>query len=211
MSELKELPPEFMEKIVSEILELSPGLHPITAIIMAGDVESRDRADQMVKDGADPYKAAQMVGSFARFDWIVERFYAGELHPVRFLKKICELWRGSDPDDTNMVFLQVWKGAFSQNGKKYLRDGIALPRNKTITVYRGQLPNDTKMGIAWSTNRLVALKFALGAGVRVPVDNGVILSGKVKRSDILAYITGRNEFEVIVDPQKVMELGREDV
>ena len=40
---------------------------------------------------------------------------------------------------------------------------------------------------------------------------GVVISGTVKTADVLAYITERNEAEIVVDPSHVELLSEESV
>ena len=104
-----------------------------------------------------------------------------------------------DPDDTDGRYLRLWKSAWVANGRHYIRDGRSLPRSgRLLTVYRGQMPED-KFGIAWTTDPKIAQVFANGAGARVP-QNGTVFMAHVHRDHVYAYLTGRGESEVILDP-----------
>jgi hypothetical protein len=118
-----------------------------------------------------------------------------------FLGECASLWRGADPDDTDPENLEVWRRLYRLNGSHYIRDGRPLPAGQYVTVYRGGAPLEP--GIAWSTDPKIARKFANGAGLRVRT-HGEVIRGEVHRKHVLAYITGRGEAEVIVDPKYVV-------
>jgi len=104
------------------------------------------------------------------------------------------VWVDAEPDDTE----PRWRTLFCQASKAgRLEDGAPLPEGETLTVYRGQSPED-ELGLAWTldpaTARFFARRFHAG---------GSILAGSVARSDVLAYLTGRGEQEIDVDPRKV--------
>jgi hypothetical protein len=193
---------------IAELMAKDPQLPVWTAMTIAQDEATVVRARQAIKDGESPSEAVHLVGSYARFGAAVE------LLPKRTLyRDIIDLWRGSDPDDSDPTFLEVWKAAHAakvaKRGKylsSYLRDGKPLPSNaRTVTVYRGQDPG-APMGIAWTTDFDTAEKFARGAATRQKNREGVVLVAHVMRSAILAYITGRGESEVIVDPTDLMQV-----
>jgi hypothetical protein len=55
----------------------------------------------------------------------------------------------------------------------------------------------------------VARKFADGMGLRAQMPDGVVITGTVKTADVLAYITDRNEAEIVIDPGHVELLSEE--
>lgn len=61
-------------------------------------------------------------------------------------------------------------------------------------------------GLSWTVALDVAKDFAFGAEAeeeREPRTSGVVVMGEVARSDVLAFLCGRNEYEVVVDPKDV--------
>jgi hypothetical protein len=199
---------ERADEITSLLLKQQPDLHPITAHIIAGDLISAERATKRVAAGEDALKVYVTVGSYARWDWVVTMVRAGKIGAQWFADNICDLWRGADPDDTSADYLNIWKIARSQHGA-VVRDGRPLPKARadgTIKVYRGGDPFTVRKGFAWTTDPKIARKFADGAGTRVERRNGVVITGDVRPSHVLAYITGRNEAEVIVDPAYVKDI-----
>lgn len=171
----------------------------ITAFIMAGDFISGERAWDELKSGAPFKQALWLVGSYQRVAFCVEAIEAGYVETETVLDLLPEVWPNSDPDDTDPRFLNLWRQAWGRNDFRYLRDGGPLPRNHSLVVYRGQDEGD-RLGISWSLNKDIAERFAKGAALRVRNRGGVIYVGKVDRRNVMAYLTGRNEDELIIDP-----------
>jgi hypothetical protein len=193
---------EKISGFVTQLLAGDPSMSPITATVIAGDLISAEKATIAVTEGMDPRRAYSLVGSYARWDWVVTMFRLGHLSEAWFLANICDLWRGADPDDTDPDYLALWRRMKHRNGG-LVRDGRPLPRSLDLQVYRGGPSNPSLVkGIAWTLDPKVARGFANGAGVRVQ-QKGIVVSGSVKRGDVIAYITGRNESEVIVDPRAI--------
>jgi len=178
---------------------MEQGANQITALVMAGDMLSRKRADALFAEGKTVEQASIMVGSYSRFDWVVDQYHMGHIGVEELSAWICELWRGADPDDTNPDFLVVWQQCNSYKGTT-LFDEKPLPDGEEFTIYRGQ-ENDSEMniGLSWSLSKEIATKFAHGAATR-SFQDGYLATAKVQRSHIIAYISGRNEEELIIDP-----------
>ncbi|MGU3358921.1 hypothetical protein ACLBWX_01165 [Methylobacterium sp. M6A4_1b] len=69
-----------------------------------------------------------------------------------------------------------------------------------ITVYRG-CDMDRVMGLAWTTDKAVALGFTKGhRGISVP--NPVLASAFVRKHNILGTYQQRQEREILVDPAR---------
>lgn len=191
-----------MEKraeIAAELQGNDPLLSYVSALIIAGDITSKERADERMRDGFTFWEAAVTIGSFARLDWIVDNYERYNVPLKEVLDNLPEEWRNSDPNDTDPKFLRMWEHAFAANGRKYIRDGKPLPRNKYLKIYRGQDEN-TQFGISWTLDKSIAEKFARGAGTRQSNRPGVVYIAYVQRDKVMAYLTGREESEVIVNP-----------
>ena len=200
-AELQEM--ELRNKIATELREKNPKLPLITAIVMAGDMRSAERMFDYMKHGKYEYaQAVHLVGSYSTLNFALRAHEEGYATMDAILDELPDLWRGSDPDDTDPRFLDLWRRAWERNGRRYLRDGAALPRPHNLIVYRGQDENDP-MGIAWTLDIEIARKFARGAGMRVSDYQGTVMIGKVARRDVLAYLTKRGEQELIIDPRNV--------
>lgn len=187
--------------LASEFMESDLHLDFVNAMILAGDQLTEERSRNWVESGQMmPLEALSYVGSYNRFNFAYELDEQGKLPPGWFLDNILELWRDSDPDDTDERFLTAWRSAWIRNGYKYLRDGKALPRKKYLQIWRGQIENKP-IGCSWSTDRRIAEGFARSGGLRQNRTDGVLYGYQVLRRDIIAYITGRGESEVIINPQ----------
>lgn len=190
---------ELAERLVKE----NPGLPYITATIMAGDMRSADRAYERIKSGEwDVHRAINLTGSFARLDFAMRLRSENLLSREDLYAMLPDLWRGSDPDDTDPRWLELWRLAWLDRDARTIRDGKPLPRDRRLHIYRGQLEG-APVGIAWSLDPKIAQKFATGAGHRVPITGGVVLQGWVNRSYVYAYLTQRGESEVIVNPRYI--------
>lgn len=208
---------EMMEEMIRRSEEQAPiierlvaeGMHPITAHIVSGDILSAQRAAKEIEAGVPAERAIHMVGSYARWDFALQCMVSGSISEQWFADHVCELWQGSDPDDTRIEYLRLWQRLRARNGG-LLRDGRPLPKggaNGWLRVYRGGPPKGLANGIAWTTDPKVARRFAAGAGSRVQLVGGVVIAGYVKPSNVLAFITGRNESEVIVAPSDIKNLS----
>lgn len=181
--------------IVEKLLADDPSLG-ITAYIIAGDLLTAEQNAEMVQSGeAKAQDLVWRVGSFARLDWAIK--YCSDAF---VLENLPRLWVGSDPDDTKPEYLALWRRAFERNGSAIIWDHNPLPFQDEYQVYRGQRMSDP-IGISWSLNEDVAQSFAEGAGVRRTLTDGVIVEQTVPRERVLAYLTGRDEDELIVIPE----------
>lgn len=199
---------------LAEQLTRDKGILPPLSIIMAGDLVSAERWEVAFKERKVSFrKACALIGSYARFDFAVKMMNECWITPLELYKDLCSLWSSSDPDDASFVNLSVFRDAFAANGNRILRDekGMGgLARKRVVRVYRGDVFRDAPLGFAWTLDENTAEKFARGASVRMRFDNGMVRSGLVNRNDILAYITGRGEEEVIV-PSWSVRLDKEDL
>lgn len=182
-----------------EIMHADPSIGFITAIIIAGDRLSAQRAEDLVESGAmKAVDAMSHVGSYARLDFAVRMHEAGRMTKTELLDNLPSLWRDSDPDDTDPRFLKLWKEARKRAGRIVRDSAQGLPRGRTVTIYRGQ-DRGAQLGIAWTTDREIAAKYAYGMALRQSNRDGVIVTAEVPRKFVLAYLTKRGESEVIVD------------
>lgn len=187
------------------LMEKNPRLSFITAFIIAGDQASARRSLDWMRQGLAFEHAVGLVGSYGRLGFLLDAEREGFITRDQLLDALPEYWPGSDPDDTDRRFLDLWFEAFKRNGRVAVGD--PLPRRTLLTVYRGQFPEES-YGIAWTLDRKVAQRFADGASLRTPTPGGVILKGRVRRSDVLAYLTERGESEVILDPRVIAWIER---
>lgn len=185
------------QEITAELVE--KGSPFMTAVVIAGDIQSAEEATKSLEAGGDPMELYKHIGSYGRFEWCVKNLPKKEL-----LKLLPELWMSCDPDDSDPEYLKLWREAYAANGHKTICDNKRkrLPKGNSIKVYRGQIGRELS-GISWSLDIEIAQKFAITGGGRAPVAGGVILAGWVNPKDVLAYITARGEAELIIPPNKL--------
>lgn len=191
------------QPILDSMATAGESLTFLTAFVVSSDIASAVRADLMVEDGMDPLKASHLVGSYARAAFLREYIEAGRVGWDDV--DIISLWRDSDPDDTDPWWAEQWQDAVKRNGGDMLRDGsgpLPVEDEDTLYLYRGQLPGEA--GLAWSTDRRVAVKFAKTGGGRSARSGGVVLEGRADPRDVLAFLTGRGESEVVILPENVV-------
>lgn len=164
---------------------------PWLALTIGQDMASAERATELVRAGLRPLSALVFIGSYGRMEWALDNLTERQL-----LLRICGLWSGSDPDDTNPRFAEMWRRLWWLRGHTPFLDGDPLPDGERLRIYRGQKP-EAKVGIAWSMSEAVAEKFARGASERRADMGGVVLIQDIQREQIVAYLTKRGEQEVI--------------
>jgi len=203
---------EVARQTLAADLARKQGIPYISAVVIAGDITSGERSKAWVERGLDATDAVGFVGSFARLDFVVWAVDHGHLSNEYLMENLPDLWRGSDPDDTDPRFLQLWKRAWLADEATIFDSpkGMTLLDIATdgewVKVYRGQVGDPKQApGIAWSTDWKVANKFAKTGGLRGVIDlGGYVLTRWVRREDILAYLVGRGESEVVVDPRDLI-------
>jgi hypothetical protein len=79
----------------------------------------------------------------------------------------------------------------------------ALP--EMIDIFRGVSHKDALEGLSWTTSREKAEWFAHRAS-RIQGGRPILASAKVHKTDVLAHFLGRNELEIVVMPEDLMEL-----
>jgi len=212
-----------LQAALSRLQDANPGASVITLFVMANDELSIEVADKYFAEGWSFERAAWLCGSFARMGWAYRQWVNAKVDDETFFRLLPELWRGSDPDDTDRAYLEMWARAHELNGYETVTDGDPLPKpddDGYLTVYRGQEMVDDNviigwgedhlpLGIAWSTSEAVAQKFANGAGVRASLSKPIVYKARVLVQDVFAYLTGRNEHEVILNPEFLRSIDDE--
>ena len=74
---------------------------------------------------------------------------------------------------------------------------------ETVTVYRGATPYNARnvKALSWTLDKKKAEWFAHRFG-----EKGTVYTAQIKKGDILAVFTGRNESEVVLNPSKLEQL-----
>ena len=110
---------------------------------------------------------------------------------------------------------EAWQGlmfAYREGGRAMMS---AAERAKLrglpdpLRVFRGQKDATHPLGFSWTTSRPVAKRFAILYQKRFlgtewnRGESAVVFAGTVRKNCVLAYLMGRNESEVIVEPEQV--------
>jgi hypothetical protein len=191
-----------LQRHIDAVSQSHPRIPFINAYVRAQDNMSADYATYRVEQGDKPEDAMVYCGSYSRMQWAKEH-----IPPKRLHEMLPGIWSGADPDDGDPAMLTMWQDAYRATGNRTLTDG-AVPwgtSGKLLTIFRGQ-PTAEDMGISWSLDPKVAEKFRKGAAYRVGSMDGVMLIGQVTPYTILGYMGGRNESEVVVSLDKVMDI-----
>jgi hypothetical protein len=193
-----------VQERVTTIMAKDPRIPFISAYVIARDLMSADRSLGWLREGKYDWGTAEaFCGSYGRLDLRIRAYEEGLITEEQAVEDLPSQWSGSDPDDMDPRFLALWRKAFRLNGKRMLRDSRKhLPKDRPLTIFRGQ-DEGTPFGISWSFDHRVAVKFANGAATRQHNRRGVVYAAHVDPKNILGYMTGRGESEVIVAPTKV--------
>jgi hypothetical protein len=179
---------------------LDPSLPDLTRYVMAGDLVScqdnlaRLRAGEMLIEAALAF-----TGSYGRMTLLLAALDEGLVSMDEALHILPHWWTISDPDDTDQRLICLWEKASERKRGIVTDGGPSLPRRQYFTVWRGQRVGDP-IGCAWSLDRSIAERFARGASYRAPIANPQVIEVRIPRGIILAYLTGRGESEVIINP-----------
>jgi hypothetical protein len=133
--------------------------------------------------------------SFYRMHKIIDMFFHKyRLNYEDWCKLIGDWWSSCDFTSLHKNTLKYLLNAPTPEmmDEEELNVYNALP--DTVTVYRG-CGTKNKTGASWSLNKDVARKFPYFARYRADVP--MLLTGRVKKADIVAVKLGRNEQEVI--------------
>jgi hypothetical protein len=72
-----------------------------------------------------------------------------------------------------------------------------------LPIFRGYaLPRGTPRGLSWTIDRERAEWFAY----RFPAERYLVAEGSVRKKDVLALFYGRDEREIVVFPDKVIDI-----
>lgn len=200
------------EQIAAELYRLNPNWGFIGVFVVSSDLANAEPYEREFEAGKLDFRAAcQAMGSYARFDFAHRQYLVGRVSAEEFYDLLPELWRSSDMDDTKEEYFLTWQAMKELNSNKIIVDGLPLPHRKYLTVYHGQDRAAESIGISWTLKRDIAVKFAKGAWMRQNNRDGVVLEGLINRKNILAYLTGRNEAEIICNPADVLDMQRTEM
>ena len=125
---------------------------------------------------------------------------------------LSSIWQDSENISQNIHrWMDLWSSDLEEREAVMDEDEraalAALP--ETITIYRGIGHMGAEYGMSWTTSLDKAVWFAKrfsGYGDRA----ALLVTGKSHRDDVLAYLLGRNEHEIVIMPEdvEVLEIKR---
>lgn len=191
--------------LAAELTRADPRLAPLSAFTIANDRVGAERALAAARAGIPVEALLMRVGSYGRFGFVLAALDEGLTTREWVLERLVRLWRDSDPDDTDPRALALWRAAWEANGRTPLLDGPPPRDARAWTVWRGQ-DAEAPLGIAWSRDPAVARRFARGLGTRQGDRGGRVFRARLDPSRALAYLVGRSEREVVLDPAELADL-----
>jgi len=200
---LEPLLPELLAYLHDRLLS-----HPL--LIQADlDIERCAEVNECFRKRKAAARQALRDGNWTKHIWLHEK-------PYRFVALYRCLSRGlrDNEEACGQEVRDVWLS--SENVRQYPKrwrkawesvrltdtERIALAAMRDpLPVFRGVRTRNRWKGLSWTLNRERALWFA------TRFDNGgFLVSGLVAKEDIRAYLTDRNEAEVIVYPERVRDI-----
>ncbi len=109
----------------------------------------------------------------------------------------------NDPNFTTRQMVELFQKADKQiiMDEDEYKEYLSL--DDTITIYRGVTPHNAKniKALSWTLSRDTAEWFAHRFD-----EDGTVYEAQISKEYILAYFSGRNESEVIIDPKYLMNI-----
>lgn len=119
---------------------------------------------------------------------------------------VADVWVDSENIFQNLsVWKRIWALPIPKRHELVMdddeRDVLAkLP--DTVQIYRGYVHRKSRLGLSWTLDRERAKWFA-----RRYSRDGVVVSGTVPKSNVLAYFDRRGESEIVALPKHIDEVG----
>lgn len=127
----------------------------------------------------------------------------------RYWELLRDIWIDSENlhewgDDIAELMARPGKRFFMDGGERRRLERLADP----VTIYRGH-KSDNKYGWSWTLDKSRAEWFARRfAGHR---GEGFLSKGRIAKKDVIAFTNGRNESEIVADPENVKIVSTREV
>ena len=166
----------------------------------------RKQATETIDQAESPYQVFMLITKPYLLGFL--KFAKPYLSNEDFTQMLADAWiRSESPnDDPNLSktkLLALFKAAdpkilMSEEERTRLRD-----LENPVTVYRGVTSYNAKnvKALSWTLDENVAQWFAHRYG-----EHGTVYQAQIRKEDIYAFFTGRNESEVIVDPKQLVNI-----
>lgn len=136
------------------------------------------------------------------------KFAKPYLSSEEFTQMLADAWiRSESPNDDPNLSKGKLLSLFKEADPDILMDeeerDILRNLENPVTVYRGVTSFNAKnvKALSWTLDEKVAQWFAHRYG-----EQGTVYQAQIRKEDIYAIFTGRNESEVIVDPKQLVNL-----
>lgn len=167
----------------------------------------RQRMGEQIDDAKSAFHIHMMVTKPYRMTFL--KYAKPFLSKQDFSKILGDAWMrseypGFDPDVSQQEQLAMFRDA----DPAVLMDEDEYERfcslEEPVTVYRGvtSYNADHVKALSWTLNYDTAIWFAHRFG-----ETGTVYEAQIAKTHILAYLNGRNEQEVVVDPQHLIEIS----
>lgn len=185
-----------------------PGTNEILDITasMESREKWRDYLGKKIDEAKSAYEIFLMLNKTYALTFI--KYAKDGLSAAEFSEILADAWiKAEAPNmDVNVSKTEL-VGLFSQADKQSLMTESEQKRfadlTETVTVYRGVTSYNAKnvRALSWTLDRSKAEWFAHRFG-----EDGKVYQAQIKKADILAIFTSRNESEVVLNPRKLQQL-----
>src|SRR5215510_2716743 len=160
------------------------------------------------------YKQKATAKARADRQWQFERLLdiADEMTDAEFWELVSDVWQDSENIRENQ---DQWDDLLRTDrpGREHMMTDVeraALDRlPDRITVYQGHT-DERDDGWSWTTDEATARFFARRFA-DFESATGIVTEAVVNKSDVTAYLMGRSEFEILIDPELVGDFVKADV
>jgi hypothetical protein len=185
-----------------------PGTNEILDITasMESREKWRDYLGKKIDEAKTAYEIFLMLNKTYALTFI--KYAKDGLSAAEFSEILADAWiKAEAPNmDVNVSKTEL-VGLFNQADKQSLMTEDEQKRfadlTETVTVYRGVTSYNAKnvRALSWTLDRSKAEWFAHRFG-----EDGKVYQAQIKKADILAIFTSRNESEVVLNPRKLQQL-----
>lgn len=179
---------------------------------------------EQVEEANDTYRCRKAAAAEARRDGNFSGYVFRHEKPYR-VKALTELLE-IDPALAAKLFADVWMDSeiIFPNNHLWIRAWRLLPDPKAtmnqdeqnefaelpelFPIFRGYtLPRGTQRGLSWTIDQERAEWFSR----RLPAEHYFVAAGSIRKKDVLAFFSGRDEREIVVFPRKVIDVVEREI
>lgn len=218
-----ENPADLLPILAASVVELDSGMtfikHPFVNDLYFGPaMHARYNAQfEYKREATAKAKAERRWHSYVflterpwRFERLIE--IADEMTDEEFWTLVSDVWQDSEnirenQEDWDELLRSERPGRAAMMTDEERSELEALP--SIVTVYQGHTA-ERDDGWSWTTRRETAEWFARRFA-SFEDDVAMVTTGRIRKEDVLAYLLGRGEFEILVDPEAVDQVMTEEL